>query len=72
MVEMKSGTAFEEMNSNLDANLSRVDTDLEIMESHAAELAAIEDNIQLSMKKWDREYKDSHFHSVPKGRKHLR
>ncbi len=72
MVEMKSGTLNEEMKSDLDANLSRVDTDLEIMEAHAAELAAIEENIQSSMKKWDREYKDSHFHSVPKGRKHQR
>ncbi len=72
MVEMKSGTPNEEMNLDLDANLSRVDTDLKIMEDHAAEMAAIEENIQLSMKKWDRKHKDSHFHSVPKGRKHLR
>jgi hypothetical protein len=63
MIEMKSG---------LDADISRVDADLEIMEAHAADLAAAEHGIQESMKKWDRKYKDSHFHSVPKGKKHQR
>jgi len=63
MIEMKSG---------LDDNLSRVDADLEILEAHAAEVAEVEQGIQESMKKWDREYKDSHFHSVPKGKKHQR
>lgn len=63
MVEMKSG---------LNDNISRVDADLEIMEAHAADLAAAEHAIRESMKKWDREYKDSHFHSVPKGKKHQR
>jgi hypothetical protein len=63
MIEMKAG---------LDANLNRVDADLEIMDAHAAEMAEVESVIQESMKKWDREYKDSHFHSVPKGKKHQR
>ena len=63
---------MSEMNSNLNPSLSRIDEDLKIMETHPAEMAAIESGIQDSMKKWDREYKDSHFHSVPKGKKHQR
>lgn len=72
MDEMKSGIPNAEMNQNLDANLSRLDQDLQILESHASEVAEVEADIQGSMKKKDREYKDSHFHSVPKGLKHQR
>lgn len=72
MIDRKAGTSHSEVPSEFDENISRVDEDLKIMESHAAEMAAIESGIQDSMKKWDREYKDSHFHSVPKGKKHLR
>lgn len=72
MVEMNSGTLYAEMTPELGDNVSRVDADLEIMEAHAAELAAVESGIQESMKKWDRKYKDAHFHSVPKGLKHQR
>lgn len=72
MIETKSGTSAEEMSSNLDSNLLRIDEDLKIMEAHAVEMTAVENGIQESMKKMDREYKDSHFHSVPKGRKHHR
>ncbi|PLY03799.1 MAG: hypothetical protein C0623_00155 [Desulfuromonas sp.] len=52
--------------------LSRLDADLEIMDAHAGEMAEVEESIQESMKKRDREYKDSHLHSVPKGKKHRR
>ena len=72
MIKMEPGTAQEMMNPNLAANLSRLDEDLKIMEAHSGEMAEIESSIQESMRKWDREYKDSHFHSVPKGRKHRR
>ncbi len=72
MIEMKPGAPHEAVNPSLDENISRVDQDLQIMEAHSAEMAAAEEGIQDSMKKWDREYKDSHFHSVPRGRKHQR
>ena len=72
MAEMNSSTFHEEVNPELNPNLSRVDEDLKIMETHPVEMANIESGIQKSMKKWDREYKDSHFHSVPKGLKHQR
>lgn len=52
--------------------LEMLDRDLDIMERHAEEMSAVEESIQGDMKKWDREYKDSHFHSVPKPRKHQR
>ena len=55
-----------------DNHVKRLDEDLDIMERHAGELARAEDDIQESMRKWDREYKDSRFHSVPKPRKHMR
>jgi hypothetical protein len=70
MSEMNSSTSHEEMNPELSPNISRVDEDLKIMETHSMEMANIESGIQKSMKKWDRRYKDSHFHSVPKGKKH--
>ncbi len=56
----------------LKRGLQRVDEDLNIMERHAEELAMVESGIQLSMRKWDREYKDSCLHSVPRGMKHQR
>ena len=72
MAETKTGTPRQEENSNEDSNLSRLDEDLKIMETHADKMQDVEDSIQGSMKKRDREYKDSHFHSVPKGKKHQR
>lgn len=63
---------MEEVVPRLDERLEVVDTDLDIMERHAAEMAAVEESIQGEMKRWDREYKDSHLHSVPRPRKHVR
>jgi len=63
------GTMLE---MELERGLQRVDEDLNIMERHAEDLAAVEDGIQLAMRKWDREYKDTRFHSVPRARKHMR
>lgn len=58
--------------TELQKGLQRVDEDLDIMERHSEDLAMVEYNIQSSMRKWDREYKNSHLHSVPRGRKHMR
>ena len=58
--------------TDLQESLSRGEKDLDILEVHAAELSAVEHDIQLEMKRKDREYKDSHFHSIPKPTKHIR
>jgi hypothetical protein len=58
--------------SKLDGNLDRLDKDLEIMERHAGMMDQEESEIQESMKKWDREYKDARLHSIPRPRKHIR
>jgi hypothetical protein len=57
---------------DLRGSLERVDEDLEIMERHAADLADVESGVQASMKKWDREYKDTCLHSTPRPLKHNR
>jgi hypothetical protein len=58
--------------TGLDKTVEHLDVDLEIMERHADEIADVETDIQESMKKWDREYKDTRLHSIPKPRKHIR
>lgn len=60
------------LETELKRGLQRVDEDLDIMERHAEDLAMVESGIQLSMRKWDREYKDAHLHSGPRGIKHMR
>ncbi|PLX77600.1 MAG: hypothetical protein C0615_04945 [Desulfuromonas sp.] len=70
MVEMSSKKS--QRATELDESVSRIDEDLQIMESFDKEVAGVEDGIKDSMKKADREYKDSHFHSVPRARKHQR
>ncbi len=60
------------LDMELKRGLQRVDEDLDIMERHAANLAMVESGIQLSMRKWDREFKDSRLHSVPRAMKHQR
>ena len=59
-------------NEALGSSIERADADLEIMDQHAAELAAVESGIQESMRKWDREYKDERLHSIPRAKKHQR
>lgn len=54
----------------LRGSLERGEKDLDILEVHAAELSAVESDIQQDMKRKDREYKDSHFHSIPRPIKH--
>ena len=58
--------------SGLQKNLERLSEDLDIMERYAREMDEIEDDIAESMRKWDREHKDAHFHSVPSPIKHRR
>jgi hypothetical protein len=58
--------------SEFGEQVERLDRDLEIMERHAQVLTLEEDEVQDSMRKWDREYKDSHLHSIPRPRKHIR
>lgn len=58
--------------AELKQSLARGEKDLDILEDHAAELTAVEHDIQLDMKRKDREYKDSHFHSIPKPTKHTK
>ena len=61
-----------EESDDLRQSLVRGEKDLAILEVHAAELSAVEHDIQLEMKRKDREYKDTHFHSIPKPIKHTR
>lgn len=61
-----------EVTTELKESLARGEKSLDILENHAVELSAVEQDIQLEMKRKDREYKDSHFHSVPKPIKHIR
>jgi hypothetical protein len=68
MVEMDE----KEAGTNVDLNIDRLDQALDIMERHAGEMAETEDAINESMRRWDREYKNDRFHSVPKPRKHIR
>ena len=56
----------------ISTNLERLDENLKIMDRHAAELEDVESEIRQSMRRWDREYKDEHLHSVPRPCKHQR
>lgn len=62
----------KEAGKNVDLNTDRLDQALDIMERHAGEMAETEEAINESMRRWDREYKNDRFHSVPKPRKHIR
>lgn len=72
MTERNPRTVERSEEGGLDRNLDRVDEDLKIMERHADAMDRVEGGIQEEMRRWDREYKDSRLHSVPKARKHLR
>lgn len=58
--------------ANLMEEASRLDEELEIMEKHTDQMVSTEEDIVEGMRKRDREHKDSHLHSVPKSRKHVR
>jgi hypothetical protein len=53
-------------------SLERLDEDLNIMERHADRLTESEAELQEAMRRWDRDFKNERFHSVPKPRKHIR
>ena len=58
--------------TDLKESLIRGEKNLDILDVHAAELSEVENEIQQDMKRKDREYKDSHFHSIPKPTKHTK
>jgi len=58
--------------SNLSQQINRIDSTLDIMETHDSELYSAEADIQEQMRRNDREFKDSHLHSTPRSRKHQR
>ena len=70
MSESRNRDDIKGVDPRLEDQLERVDQDLDIMERHASEVAETEEDIQSYMKRRDREYKDSHLHSIPKPRKH--
>lgn len=72
MAERKDIRPKETLNTEVNQKLERLDADLEIMERHEATLEAAEEGIQEELRRRDREVKDSHLHSVPRPRKHLR
>ena len=50
----------------------RLDEDLEIMDRHAADVADVEEQETVSLRRWDREHKNARLHSVPRHMKHVR
>lgn len=58
--------------ADLKQSLDRGEKNLDILDVHAAELSAVEHDIQLDMKRKDREYKDTNFHSIHKPTKHTK
>ena len=72
MVDREMRGTEENVDTRMDQRLDHLDKDLDIMDRHAAEMTEVEESIQGDMKKWDREYKDARFHSVPRPRKHVR
>ena len=71
MSERNTRSGMTPVNPRLEKSIEKMDRDLDIMENHSLEMAETEEDIQSYMKRLDREYKDSHLHSVPKPRKHL-
>ncbi len=72
MTERNTMAEKEVVEPGLDKNLERLDADLDIMERHSSELANAESDEKDAMRRWDREHKDDHLHSIPRPRKHQR
>lgn len=68
----KTSQDIPKPDANLNEEVSRLDEELAIMERHSDQVDATEEDIVEEMRKRDREHKDSHLHSVPKSRKHVR
>lgn len=72
MAETNAGTGKGQAKGIFEENVEHLDSSLDILERHSAEVDKVEDDIQEEMKRRDREYKDARLHSVPKARKHVR
>lgn len=71
MTEMYDGMS-QEGETDLRQELSRIDQSLAIMERHSAALNTAEMTVQDEMRRWDREFKNQHLHSINRSRKHKR
>ncbi|MGE4343525.1 MAG: hypothetical protein AB7F20_04440 [Geoalkalibacter sp.] len=70
MPENNTGPGTTNVDPRLERRIEKVERDLDIMDRHSLEMSETEEGIQSYMRRLDREYKDSHLHSVPKARKH--
>jgi hypothetical protein len=68
----KEWNAETKMDAEIAQRNTRIEEDLEIMDRHAADLAGVEEDVQDSMRRWDREHKNARLHSVPRHLKHVR
>lgn len=59
-------------NAHLKERIAAIDQSIEIMERHADSLSTAEAEMIEQMRRWDREFKDEHLHSIPRSRKHVR
>ncbi|RME37730.1 MAG: hypothetical protein D6794_06530 [Deltaproteobacteria bacterium] len=59
-------------NPHLKERIAVIDQTIDIMERHAESLSMAEAELIDQMRRWDREFKDEHLHSVPRSRKHVR
>lgn len=59
-------------NENLPLDRERIEVDLQIMDRHAEEVLLAEAQVAEEERRRDREIRDSHLHSIPKAKKHLR
>lgn len=71
MSQIDNRLEMSDVTPDLEERLEKVEKDLDIMERHADALEQTEEGLNNYMKKVDREHKDSHFHSVPRPRKHV-
>ncbi|WP_305041645.1 hypothetical protein [Geoalkalibacter sp.] len=71
MADNDNRVEMGDLTPNLEERLEKVEKGLDIMERHADALEQTEEGLNNYMKKVDREHKDSHFHSVPRPRKHV-
>ncbi len=58
--------------ARLKDRIAAIDESIDIMERHAASMSIAEAELIEQMRRWDREFKDEHLHSVPRSRKHVR
>lgn len=56
--------------SDLGDRIEAIDRSLEVMDQFPGKMASAEMEVNKSLMQRDREYKDSHFHSITRSRKH--